>query len=431
MNWRSMAWLLLIVAMLLPGGQLFAQPADDSTPASTAVLNAQYPRVYPDGRVLFRLAAPKAASVQLGGAGLGAQTYDMVKGEDGAWAVTIPPAVPGFHYYWFIVDGVQVNDPSSDTFFGYGRPTSGVEIPTPGEDFYVPKNVPHGQVRMVWYLSKTTGEWRRAMVYTPPGYDLDTKTRYPVLYLQHGAGEDETGWTKQGHENFILDNLIAEKAAKPMIVVNDRGYAYRPGEKPPAPRTAPAAGRAAGAAGRGADTTGRGAAQPSRAGAAPTAPAGRGAGGMGASGVLSPSTFESVVIDDLIPMIDRTFRTLSDRDHRAMAGLSMGSMQAMSITLRNLDKFSWIGFFSGSTVTGDLDTAYNGVFKDAAAFNKRVHLLWMGAGTAEAALVKRLDESDRLLSSRGIRHVIYTSDLTAHEWHTWRRHLYDFAPRLF
>jgi len=432
MNGRTILCSLLLVGVLLPDGPLFAQPADDSKPASSAVLNAQYPRVYPDGRVLFRLVAPKAASVQLGGAGLGATTYDMVKGEDGAWTVTIPPAVPGFHYYWFIVDGVQVNDPSSDTFFGYGRPTSGVEIPTPGEDFYLPKDVPHGQVRMVWYLSKTTGAWRRAMVYTPPGYDLDTRTRYPVLYLQHGAGEDETGWTKQGHANFILDNLIAGKKAKPMIVVNDRGYAYRPGEKPPAPMTAPAAGRAAEPAGRGVDAAGRATAPAGRAaGAAAAAPPARGAGGMGASGVLSASTFESVVIDDLIPMIDRTFRTLSDRDHRAMAGLSMGSMQAMSITLRNLDTFSWIGFFSGATVTGDLDTAYNGVFKDAAAFNERVRLLWMGAGAAEAALMKRLEESDTLLTGRGIRHVVFKSDLTAHEWHTWRRHLHDFAPRLF
>jgi len=423
MHARSMVCSLLLAGVLLPGGQLFAQPADDSKPASTVVLNAQYPRVYPDGRVLFRLAAPKAANVQLGGAGLGATTYEMVKGDDGAWTVTTPPVVPGFHYYWFVVDGVQVNDPSSDTFFGYGRPTSGVEVPTPGEDFYFPKNVPHGQVRMVWYLSKTTGEWRRAMVYTPPGYDLDTRTRYPVLYLQHGAGEDETGWTKQGRANFILDNLIAEKKAKPMIMVNDRGYAYRPGEKPPAPAGAPPAGRAA-------DAGGRGAAAP-QAGRAAPAPAARGAGGMGASGVLSPSTFESVIIDDLIPMIDRTFRTLADRDHRAMAGLSMGSMQAMSIALRNLGTFSWIGLFSGATVGGDLDTAYNGVFKDAAAFNTRVRLLWMGAGTAEAALMKRLEESGKLLTDRGIRHVIYTSDLTAHEWHTWRRHLNDFAPRLF
>ncbi len=429
MSLRSFLLSLALLGALLPGAPLFAQPADDSSPSSTAVLNAQYPRVYPDGRVLFRLAAPKAALVQLGGAGLGATTYDMVKGEDGAWTVTTPPVVPGFHYYWFIVDGVQVNDPSSDTFFGYGRPTSGVEVPSPGEDFYFPKDVPHGQVRMVWYLSKTTGQWRRAMVYTPPGYDLDTKTRYPVLYLQHGAGEDETGWTKQGHANFILDNLIAEKKAKPMIVVNDRGYAYRPGEKPPAQASAPAAGRAAGAAGRGA--AGQPAAAAGRAAGAGAAPAARGAGGMGASGVLSPSTFESVIVDDLIPMIDRTFRTLSDRDHRAMAGLSMGSMQAMSITLRNLDKFSWIGFFSGSTVTGDLETGYKGVFKDAAAFNKRVHLLWMGAGTAEAALMTRLADSEKLLTERGIKHVIFKSDLTAHEWHTWRRHLHDFAQRLF
>jgi enterochelin esterase family protein len=300
------------------------------------------------------------------------------------------------------VDGLQVNDPSSDSFFGYGRPTSGVEIPTAGEDFYFPKDVPHGQVRMQWYLSKTTGEWRRAMAYTPPGYDANTGTRYPVLYLQHGAGEDETGWTKQGHANFILDNLIAQKKAKPMIVVMDHGYATRSGQ-----------GTAGSQAGRGA-----------------TPAAGRGLGGMG-GGVLSPSAFESVIVDDLMPMIDRTFRTLSDRDHRAMAGLSMGSTQAMQITLRNLDKFSWIGFFSGSTVSGDLDTAYNGVFKDSADFNKRVHLLWMGAGTAETQLIQSLNASDRLLTQRGVKHAIFKSEGTAHEWHTWRRDLNDFAARLF
>jgi enterochelin esterase-like enzyme len=352
--------------------------------------------VYPDGRATFRLAAPNAAKVQLAGA-ITVSPVDMTKGEDGTWTVTIPPAVPGFHYYWFVVDGLQVNDPSSDTFFGYGKPTSGIEIPKPGEDFYFPKDVPHGEVRMIWYLSKTTGEWRRAMVYTPPGYDTNVRMRYPVLYLQHGAGEDETGWTKQGHANFILDNLLADKKAKPMIVVMDKGYAYRQGERP---------------AGRGAGP-------------------GAGPGGMAASGVLSGSAFESVVIDDLIPMIDRTFRTLSDREHRAMAGLSMGSMQAMQITLRNLDKFSWIGLFSGATVSGDLDTAYNGVFKNSAEFNKRVHLLWIGAGTAEARLMESLKASDGLLTKRGVKYVIFTSPETAHEWHTWRRHLNDFVPRLF
>ena len=386
-----------VYAGLLMGTLLFGQPADSSRPAATNVLNAQYPRVYPDGRAMFRLNAPTAAKVQVAGPVVAAPV-DMVKSEDGTWTVTVPPAVPGFHYYWLLVDGVQMNDPSSDAFFGYGRPTSGIEIPTPGEDFYFAKDVPHGQVRMQWYLSKTTGAWRRALVYTPPEYDANPRTRYPVLYLQHGAGEDETGWTEQGHANFILDNLIAQHKAKSMIVVMDHGYAYRPGEAPPPPR--------------------------------PAAPGGRGRG-MGAGGVLSPSTFESVVIDDLIPLIDRTFRTLTDRDHRAMAGLSMGSMQTAQITLRNLDKFSWIGFFSGATVNGDLDTGYNGVFKDSAAFNKRVHLLWMGAGTAETQLVQALDASDQLLTQHGIKHAIFKSEGTAHEWHTWRRDLNDFAPRLF
>jgi len=181
--------------------------------------------------------------------------------------------------------------------------------------------------------------------------------------------------------------------------VMDRGYAYKPGEAPPA---------------------GRGA-----------APAGGRAGGRGAPGVLSPSTFESVIVDDLIPMIDRSFRTRSGREDRAMAGLSMGSMQTMQITLRNLDRFSWIGCFSGATVNGDLETAYNGVFKNAADFNKKVHLLWMGAGTAEDRLIQSLDASHELLVTRGVKHVIYKSEGTAHEWHTWRRDLNDFAPRLF
>ncbi len=396
----------------------FGQPPGDSRPAITNLMNAQYPRVHADGRVTFRLVAPNAANVQLAGA-IVAKPVDMAKGEDGAWVVTIPAPPVGFHYYWFTVDGLQVNDPGSDTYMGYSRPTSGIDLPAAGEDFYFPKDVPHGQVRMQWYFSKTTGAWRRAMVYTPPGYDADLKTRYPVLYLQHGAGEDETGWTKQGGANFILDNLLAAKRLKPMIVVMEKGYATRPGEVPVGPGGA----RAPQAAAPGA---------PGAARAPSAAPAARGAaGGMFTSIPSTPSTFELVVINDLIPMIDRTFRTLTDRDHRAMAGLSMGSAQCMQITLRNLDKFSWIGFFSGATINGDLDTGYNGVFKDAADFNKRVHLLWMGAGTAEERLMTSLKESGELLSKRGIKHVIYTSEGTAHEWHSWRRHLNDFAPRLF
>ena len=150
---------------------------------------------------MFRLAAPHAAKVQLAGA-LSATPIDMVKGDGGVWTVTTPPVVPGFHYYWFMVDGQQMNDPSSDAFFGYGRPTSGIEVPTPGEDFYQPKDVPHGQVRMAWYHSKTTGQWRRAMVYTPPGYDAAARTRYPVLYLQHGAGRGRDRLDRTGSCEF-------------------------------------------------------------------------------------------------------------------------------------------------------------------------------------------------------------------------------------
>lgn len=399
-----MAMRIILLALLL-GSPLFAQTTvDGSRPATSNVFNAQYPRVHSDGRATFRLAAANARKVQLAGA-LTPEPLDMTRGPDGVWTITTPPLVPGFHYYWFEADGVQVNDPASDTFFGYGKQTSGIEIPPPGEDFFLARDVAHGQVRSIWFLSKTTGDWRRAMVYTPPGYDRETQTRYPVLYLLHGGGEDETGWTKQGRANFILDNLIAANRAKPMIVVNGLGYAFRAGEA----RVPPVIGS------QGTPRPGSGIVGTAR----------------GTDGVLSPSALESVVVEDLIPTVDRTFRTRADRDHRAIAGLSMGSMQTMQISLRNLDIFSWIGLFSGAVVTGDLAAAYGGVFKDAAAFNRRVHLLWQGAGTAETALMQRLDESHELLEKRGVKHVIYKSEGTAHEWHTWRRHLRDFASRLF
>jgi enterochelin esterase family protein len=209
-----------------------------------------------------------------------------------------------------------------------------------------------------------------------------------VLYLQHGAGEDERGWSTQGRANFILDNLIAEGKAKPMIVVMDCGYANRPGEQP--------------------------------------APGGRGAGNS-----AQPSAFEEVVVNDLIPTIDANYRTLVDRDHRALAGLSMGAGQAMQIGLRRLDKFSHIGAFSGGLRSFDAKTSYNGVFADAAAFNKKVHVFWFGAGTAEEGQHKGAQALDKALSDAGIQHVFYSSEGTAHEWQTWRRSLKEFAPLLF
>ncbi len=327
-----MRFVLLLSAFV--SASSLAPGQDDSRPASSNVRGTEYPRVHPDLSVTFRLKAPAAQKVQMqpGGNdnGLGKGPFDLTKGEDGTWTVTTPPAVPGFHYYWLLVDGVAVNDPASETYFGWGKQTSGVEVPEKGIDFYDVKDVPHGQVRAFWYHSKVTGTPRRAFVYCPPGYDANTAKRYPVLYLQHGAGEDERGWSTQGRMNFILDNLIAAGKARPMIVVMDQGYAAKAGAKQPGQQ---------------------------------------------------PSAFEEVVLGDLIPAIDAEYRTLADREHRAIAGLSMGAGQALQIGLTHLDKFSCVGAFSGASRKFDAQTSYGGALKDVAEFNKKVRLLWIGAGT--------------------------------------------------
>ena len=328
---------------------------------------------------------------------------DMEKQQDGFWTITTPPLVPGIHYYTLIIDGAEVSDPNTHAFFGGGKPASGVEVPEPGSTYYSVQNVPHGQVREIWYNSKVTGTWRHALVYLPPDYDTKTNVRYPVLYLQHGAGEDETGWVRQGNANFILDNLIAAKSCKPMIVVMANGYAHRAGEAP-------------------VDLFAKGFGFPEMLKA-----------------MKEMAAFENDVTQALIPYIDSTFRTLSDRDHRAMAGLSMGGMQAYQITLDHLDLFSYIGGFSGAggmLVLGnrklDPKTDYNGVVADPAAFAKKVHLLWLGVGTNEPermrAGLQRLHASPQ---EANIQHVFYESPGTDHEWHTWRHDLKDFAPRLF
>ena len=384
-----------LVLALIGLGVCWAQSGNDSRPATSNVRDAQYPRIHSDLRVTFQVKAPTAQKVQVvppeaggGPGGLGTAPYDMVRDKDGVWTVTTPPVVPGLHYYWLLVDGVAVNDPSSDTYFGFTKQTSGVEVPEPGVDFYHAKDVPHGAVRAEWYHSKITGLWRRAHVYTPPDYDTNLKARYPVLYLQHGGGEDETGWTKQGRANFIMDNLLAAKKAQPMIIVMDCGYATKPGE--------------------------------------PAAPA------EGGRPAAQPEHFPEVLIGELIPLIDAKYRTMADREHRAMAGLSRGAGQTLQITLANLDKFSYIGSFSGGALgTFDLKKSYNGVFADVAAFNKKVHLLWLGAGTAEESHVVSSKAAHEALGKAGIKHVLFLSPGTAHEWQTWRRDLNEFAPVLF
>jgi enterochelin esterase family protein len=392
----KVATLLILIAC----GLAWAQPADDSKPAASNVMNAQYPRIHSDLRATFRLNAPDAHSVQVS---IAHGKYDMIRAADGLWYVTTPPLVPGFHYYSFNVDGANVADPSSHTYFGVSRDSSGIEVPEKGADFYEPKNVPHGEVRIRWYLSEVTGQWRRCFVYTPPDYDTNPRARYPVLYLQHGSGEDETGWVFQGHANFILDNLIAAGKAKPMILVMENGYASREGKAAlPAAATdldrpAPKVG------GYPADTSG----------------------------------FEDVMLNDVIPMIDGTYRTIADAGHRAMAGLSMGGNQTCQLTLRHLDKFAWIGAFSGtgnglSTAPIDAKTFIDGVFADGAAFNAKVRLLWVGMGTEEPdPFPGAIGAFRKMLDQAGVKFVYFESSGTSHEWLTWRRDLNDFAPRLF
>jgi enterochelin esterase-like enzyme len=370
-----------------------AKQVDDGSPAGTNVNNSAYPRIHSDLRVTLRLKAPEAKKVEVvGNFGLGkGGPWQMQRGEDGVWTVTTPPVIPGFHYYWFGIDGVRANDPASETFFGTGRPTSGIEIPEKGVDFYYPKDVPHGEVRSHWYNSKVTGQARHVLVYTPPGYDADLRQRYPVLYLQHGGGEDETGWVRQGYTNFILDNLIAAGKAKPMMVVMEKGYA-------------------------------------TKAGAPPDPPGGKGAFGKGGA-----SVFEEVVLKDLIGEIDSTYRTIRHREQRAIAGLSMGAGQAMQIGLSHLETFSAIGAFSG---VGKVDpkTAYGGAFADAASFDKKVSVLYLHAGTVglDAGIHKSAESLYQTLEKAGVKNVVFRdAPGLSHEWQTWRYALNDFAPRLF
>jgi enterochelin esterase-like enzyme len=373
----------LLTILLVTACVSWSQAPDDSKPASSNVPGSPYPRIHPDLRVSFRVNAPNAQKVQIkpGGDGLGKGPYDMTREDKGVWTVTIPPAVPGFHYYFLLIDGFQCNDPGSQTYFGWNTETSAVEVPDK-VDFYEPKEVPHGEVRTRWYLSKTTGQWRRAQVYTPPDYDGNARKRYPVLYLQHGSGENDTSWVKQGRVGFIMDNLIAAKSATPMIVVMENGMVA------------------------------------TKAGAAPPA------GGRG------NTAFPEVVVDELIPMIDATYRTLPDREHRAIAGLSMGGGQALQIGLTHLDKFAYVASFSGAIRGFDVKTSYNGAFADTAAFNKKVKLLWFGAGLAEEAMHNSAQAAHQALESAGIKNVFYECPF-AHEWQTWRYDLNDFAPRLF
>lgn len=373
-----------ILAGLLVSTAVLAQtnePPPDAKPASSNVPGAQFPKIDSERRAYFRIAAPEAKSVSVGLPG----GRGMVEDTAGVWTVVTDPLAPGFHYYSITVDGATVSDPASESYFGTGKMSSGIEVPSPGEDFYLPRDVPHGDICAHYYFSKTTGKMRRCFVYTPPGYDTNLTKRYPVLYLQHGMGEDARGWPNQGRAGFILDNLIAAGKAKPMLVIMDDG------------------------------------------GITPGAMSGPRKDGR----PMFWDKFTEVFNQDIIPMIDSTYRTIPDREHRAMAGLSLGGTQTMEITQAHLDKFAYIGVFSAPFGYPQVPGGFNGLLGDPAAFAKQVNVLFVSYGAAGDLAARSSQAFHQALDKAGIKHVFYASPGTAHEWLTWRRSLYQFAPLLF
>ncbi len=393
---------LFAFASILAGQTCMAQTnppvVEDFKPSSLNQPGKQYPQVNSERCVRARVVAPQAQSVTLDF--LGGAKYPLTKGEDGAWVGVTRPQDEGFHYYQLVIDGAGVPDPGSLYFYGGSRWGSGVEVPAKDGDFYALKNVPHGQLRQVFYHSKSTSTNLRCFVYTPPDYEKDLTQRYPVLYLQHGGGEDETGWGNQGHTGLIMDNLIAAGKAKPFIVVMANSYVpgasfgFAATNQPP-PADSPYARTIGGPGGRN----------------------------------YNPAAFARVLIEDLIPHIDGNFRTLADQPHRAMAGLSMGGMQTRSIAPANLDKFSHIGVFSGGSI------AVTNI-SDMGAFKEKVKVVFVSYGSRELGGDRTNRGGDpkantEALRASGVNAHFYVSPDTAHEWQSWRRSLREFAPLLF
>ena len=365
---------------------------DDKQPASiegttvaapTNIPGGDYPRLDSERRAHFRMHAPKASHIQVDICG---KKYDMQKDAQGFWTAVTDPLVVGFHYYFLIIDGVSVTDPASYTFFGCNRMATGLEVPEgPEGDYYRPQQgVAKGQVRVISYYAESQKAFRTAHVYTPAEYEKGKK-RYPVLYLQHGMGEDGSGWSRQGGMQHIMDNLIASGECEPMIVVMENGDVQAPFRAKPGQSMAEAHAQ------------------------------------YGAS-------FYEVIIKDLIPMVDKTFRTKTDRWNRAMAGLSWGGFQTFNTVLPNLDKFAYLGTFSGAIFNLNLKECFNGVFTDADKFNKEVGYFFMGCGSDENFGTERMTDE---LKKMGIDVTFYESQGTAHEWLTWRRCFKEFVPHIF
>ena len=383
--------------------------AEDFKPASTNQENKQFPAVNSKRQVRAQILAPKATFVGLDIAG---KIYEMTKDENGLWTGTSEPQDEGFHYYQLNIDGANVPDPNSLYYYGASRWGSGIEIPSDDQDFWQVKNVPQGSVSEVFYWSTYTEQMRRCHVYLPHEYFTNPTKKFPVLYLQHGMGENEYGWAEQGHTAQIMDNLIAEGKAVPCIIVMDNGLnTRRPGEqggfggfggqrpRPQGAQGAPQGQRPQGAPGQGG---------PRR-------------GGFGGFGGFSEG-FKNVLFNDIIPMVEKNYRVIADAQHRAYAGLSMGGMQAREITLANPEKFAYVGSFSSGAWSVDQ-------VKGSEGFAKNVKLLFMSGGGKEN--MGCVEAAKNIKEQVGMNAVGYESPGTAHEWHTWRRSLHEFAQLMF
>ena len=379
---KNSSLVILICFVCLTQGS--AQVPEGAMAAPTNIRSTDCPCILSDHRVLFRVLAPDAAKVQVD---LG-RRYDMQKDEQGTWTVTTDPQVPGFHYYSLVIDGFKFADPASESFYGTGRMSSAIDIPEAGVDFYSLKDVPHGDLRSKNYFSKTTGTWRNVNVYTPPKYDQDKSKSYPVLYIQHGGGEDERGWAIQGKTNIILDNLIAAGKAVPMIVVIPNGNVTKPG--------------------------------------------------MNFRGYSEEAmnAFKEELFENVIPFVEKNYRVKTGSANRAVAGLSMGGGQAFYTGLRNTDTFANVGVFSTGLFGGIRQvTAFNpesvipGILTNPEAFNNKLKTFYISVGEEDQRIeaTKKIVETFR---SKGLE-VEFASFPGDHEWQVWRKSLHDFAQRIF
>lgn len=380
--------LLLLIALTISfcAQQTQAQIPDGAKSAATNINANDCPCIFADRRVLFKVNAPDAAKVQID---LG-KLYDMQKNDKGIWTVTTEAQDPGFHYYSLVIDGYKVADPASESFYGMGRMASAIDIPETGVDFYALKDVAHGEIRSRSYFSKTLGAWRDINIYTPPGYDKNTKNTYPVLYIQHGGGEDERGWANQGKTNIIMDNLIAEGKAVPMIVVIPDGNTQKPGVR---------------------------------------------AGGYNDEAM---AVFKEEYFENVIPFIESNYRVKPGVANRAISGLSMGGGQAFYTGLRNTDKFAYVGVFSTGLFGGiarpdapafDPEAVIPGILTNPQAFNNKLKVFFISVGEQDP----RIEHTKKLIETfigKGLK-VEFASYPGGHEWQVWRKSLHDFAQRIF